>query len=755
MRRILLYVIVMMLALCTYLSISYAYYSITPSGSGNISADVNISGCVSLQVSNTINISGDYAIPVNDAKALSSNNYRTEFTLYNRCDTAQEVQLAFAPGAANTMPSKLLEYVVYEQGSAAPTAGTALLTNGIELAPSVISDVATMTGDTVSTGYLLDNTFAVAANSSKSYYAYLWINKDEGGTSNTAINKVVKMHLVLGNTGELTNTTTLAGYLVNTAPRSGTDTITSKAWMLTEDHPGEWRFAGKNPNNYILFNNELWRIIGIMPNMEYCTGTYGNASECSTTKTGSLIKIIRNDSLGAFSFDYKASGVGTSSSSYGSNDWTDSQLMLMLNGTNYLKTGYSAAGTQLHTAYTITNNVVSGRGYNYYNATYSYLDGNGTTVYKPTQATASAYTATEATLPSKISSTALSQIATVKWNLYGTGSYSTAAEGSAEAWYNKERNINNSGSVYNMTTSGREKRAVYWYGKVGLMSISDYGFATYGSGGSSYTRATCLGIQINSWSSSSYKTNCAANSYLWYTGVTDTAPGSSGVIQWTLNPLSSYAYREFYINSTGNISYNSTSTATYNVRPVVYLKSDVTYHGGTGTWNDPYRIDGLPSYWFALSTWNENTGQYEPSYTHPNYGGTLQSSGTATGHNIYIGQDSSKYYACATIQGHEICLSQPYTQYGLSGHTLNSNFTSAQQASAKQAIYQAFIDAGITVDIGDCSTSGYIARCNVGNLYCGVYPGGFVRCSDSIINGYCDVDVSGHAYCAYYASLEV
>ena len=43
--------------------------------------------------------------------------------------------------------------------------------------------------------------------------------------------------------------------------------------------------------------------------------------------------------------------------------------MLMLNGTNYLKTGYDVNNTKLHNSYTITNNVVAGNGYNFYNAT--------------------------------------------------------------------------------------------------------------------------------------------------------------------------------------------------------------------------------------------------------------------------------------------------------------------------------------------------------------------------------------------------
>ena len=382
----------------------------------------------------------------------------------------------------------------------------------------------------------------------------------------------------------------LATWLVNSAPRSGIDAVSSSNWILTSDHTNEWRYAGKNPDNYIQFNGELWRIIGVMPNMTYCTGTYGNANECNTTATGSLVKIIRNQTINGSNmrWDYKTTAVGSATSGYGSNDWSDSQLMLMLNGTNYLKTGYDVNGNQLHTSYTITSNVVAGNNRNYYNASYSYLDGNGTTVYVPSQASAAqnGYTATSGTLTKKIEASALSKIATVKWDLYGTNSDTTAAEGSPSAFYNKERNINSLGAVYT-NSSLLENRPVYWYGKIGLMYPSDYGYAT--NGGSTYNRSVCLNYQMSGWNSDSYKTDCAANSYLWYRNITSTAPGTSGNSSFTLSPRSSYAYQVFSVDSSGKINVPTCSN-NLGVRPVLYLKADTIFTGGSGTWNDPYTI---------------------------------------------------------------------------------------------------------------------------------------------------------------------
>ena len=70
-----------------------------------------------------------------------------------------------------------------------------------------------------------------------------------------------------------------------------------------------YRYEGKNPNNYIWFNNELWRIIGVF-------------DETSHGQSGkNLVKIIRADSIGGLAW-------GNPSANY----WTAASLMNLLNG---------------------------------------------------------------------------------------------------------------------------------------------------------------------------------------------------------------------------------------------------------------------------------------------------------------------------------------------------------------------------------------------------------------------------------------
>jgi len=55
-----------------------------------------------------------------------------------------------------------------------------------------------------------------------------------------------------------------------------------------------YRYSGTNPNNYLWFNNEMWRIIGSVP---VCL-----TSSCGTNTTN-LVKIIRNQTIGSLVYD--------------------------------------------------------------------------------------------------------------------------------------------------------------------------------------------------------------------------------------------------------------------------------------------------------------------------------------------------------------------------------------------------------------------------------------------------------------------
>ena len=205
------------------------------------------------------------------------------------------------------------------------------------------------------------------------------------------------------------------------------------------------RYIGANPNNYVSFNNELWRIIGVFNNIDDGTG-----------KKETRLKIIRDEPIGTYSWDNKASGTGSSEHEYGSNDWSDSALQIVLNeGAYWNRTSEECPSGQ-----------------------------NGAT-------TSCDFTNTGLTEEAK------SMISNAKWNLGGLSSSSNIPLN----FYTSERGT----EVY----SGRPTE---WIGSIGLMYASDYGYAT--SGGSTTDRETCLDTELSDWDDYD---DCFNNDWL-YTG---------------------------------------------------------------------------------------------------------------------------------------------------------------------------------------------------------------------------------------------
>ena len=94
-----------------------------------------------------------------------------------------------------------------------------------------------------------------------------------------------------------------------------------------------YRYEGKNPNNYIWFNNEHWRIIGV----------FDSASHGVSGKN--LVKIIRADVLDGLAW-HKSN----------TNDWTASSLKSLLNGAYYNAQDGTSSGYCYGYSTTVTGN---------------------------------------------------------------------------------------------------------------------------------------------------------------------------------------------------------------------------------------------------------------------------------------------------------------------------------------------------------------------------------------------------------------
>ena len=354
----------------------------------------------------------------------------------------------------------------------------------------------------------------------------LWIDED---TADDAMDdKVANIKIMVE--GEATDPVetheTLAQYITNLAQTD--DTIVDDE---TVDH--NLRYIGANPNNYVSFNNELWRIIGVMNNIENSTG-----------QTQSLVKIRRAESLGNYSWDSSASSVNNG---YGVNEWSQADLMQELNN-DYL------------------GNVTIGTDGKWYSG-----ENNAKANTMPT---------------STISNVAQNQIESVKWNLgspnNNNGTYVAYDSEDLKAPYvytheraNTNGKICTSGTYCNDTVT----RTSSWTGKVGLFYPSDYLYAT--SGGNATNRAACLNTKQYYWNDTSVS-DCKNNDWLY----------NSSMNQLT---LSSYAYSSrandvFGVGASGRV-YNGFARDAGEVRPVVFLKSTISITGGEGTSSNPYTIE--------------------------------------------------------------------------------------------------------------------------------------------------------------------
>ena len=140
--------------------------------------------------------------------------------------------------------------------------------------------------------------------------------------------------------------------------------------------------------------------------------------------------------------------------------------------------------------------------------------------------------------------------------------------------YNTSRGVmTNQFYVYERGTARYDvNRPLYWDGMVGLIYLSDYGYA---AGNNCVT-----GIDPYNY----YSKGCMNKDWLYY----------SSTYQWLMSPYSNFSDLVFGVDGAGYVSAGSVigggGDYLCSVRPSFYLTSDVVITSGTGTSSDPYQI---------------------------------------------------------------------------------------------------------------------------------------------------------------------
>ena len=341
-----LIIITLLLVMCTGISISYAFFKVA-SSNNNANSTVTINGaalCMSLQLSSdNITISNEYAVPISDSKALSTDTYKTSVTITNNCTTSQSFNLLLVPNNSNTMPIKALKYALVEDSST-PTSGT-LISNEYTLDSTIQKQLLSIKNETLKNGFSVGGG-TVNANTTKTFNLYLWIDKYEGNLGNgSTMNKILNAYLTLGS-GSTIGDLKLDLYhtienrynqdktYLDIYTGEGADTYANPVYY----------YKGNVQNNNVLFGGFCWKIV-------------------RTTETGG-VKLVYNGTLTNSSCNNtgEASTIGTSAFN-----------------TNYNSPAY--VGYMYNTVYeysekimTSESNIVFGNSFTYVNGIYKLID---------------------------------------------------------------------------------------------------------------------------------------------------------------------------------------------------------------------------------------------------------------------------------------------------------------------------------------------------------------------------------------------
>ena len=500
-KYIILVVVTVLISVIALTGATYALLTATIEGNKKVTLKAGILK-VDFTDGNYINL--DNVAPISDSKGLQQEPYT--FTITNNGNINAYYHVLLEEDNANTLTNSYLKMRLTGD-------------NGYDSGVVKVSDYGTnyfeIKGEEV-----LEPTKKVT------YKLWMWLDIN---ADNSAQGKLYKSKIVVESFDRKqgVNAVQLVKSKANEESLDyNTATEVQKKEMWTHTHPEteqtealtDYRYIGANPNNYVTFNDELWRIIGVF------------TVDDGTGKKEERLKLIRNESIGDYSWDNKDTSTGAENN-YGKNNWTDARLNYLLNPGHESE----SVGGSL-----------------YWNS------GSGT-CYKGQSNETTSCDFTTTGLKDK----AKNMIGDTLWYLGGS---STHTDVTSTMFYERERGT----TVY----SGRDTNFV---GKVGLMYPSDYGYAT--SGGSTTNRNACLNKELYNWDSSSYS-DCKNNDWLY----------NSSIYQWTIMPHVD-SDDVFRVDASGFVYYYLVYFS-LGARPVVHLKSNIKITEGNGSKETPYILAG-------------------------------------------------------------------------------------------------------------------------------------------------------------------
>ena len=294
-KYIVLAIVTVVISIVALLGASYALLTMTIEGDKKITLTAGILK-VDFEDGNYINL--ENAAPMTDAQGQKLTPYT--FTITNTGNINAYYHVSLEEEATNTLTNSYLKM---------------RLTNdaGYDSGVVQVSSYGTGTFD-------IKSEETLEPSDTVTYTLWMWLDND---ADNSAQGKEYKSKIVVTSYDRKmgTNAVQLVKSKANEESldyNSATDNQKKEMWTFS--HPEteqtealtDYRYIGSDPNNYVTFNDETWRIIGVF---SVDDGT-GNVEE--------RLKLIRDESIGDMAWN-----------SNNTNDWPNATLNTNLNSGNY------------------------------------------------------------------------------------------------------------------------------------------------------------------------------------------------------------------------------------------------------------------------------------------------------------------------------------------------------------------------------------------------------------------------------------
>ena len=294
-KYIALVIVTVVISIIALVGASYALLTMTIQGDKKITLTA---GILKVAFDEGDNINLNEIAPMTDSQGLKTTPYT--FTVTNNGNINAYYHVSLEEDSNNTLDNSYLKMRLTSD-------------NGYDSGVVKVSSYGTGEFDITSEATL-------EPSDKVTYQLWMWLDND---ADNSAQGKLYQSKIVVSSFDREQNTSAVATLLskVNAEDldyNSATDAQKKEMWTFT--HPAteqtealtDYRYIGADPNNYVTFNNETWRIIGVF------------TVDDGTGKKEERLKIIRNESIGDIAWN-----------SNNTNDWPNATLNTNLNSGEY------------------------------------------------------------------------------------------------------------------------------------------------------------------------------------------------------------------------------------------------------------------------------------------------------------------------------------------------------------------------------------------------------------------------------------